>query len=62
MTPFPWVALILPQRLVLPDLQNLHSLHSGVLVRSSAYDSEEWQWEERELTKEQQHNLQALRK
>jgi hypothetical protein len=31
MTPFPWVARILPQRLVLPDLQNLHSLHSGVL-------------------------------
>src|SRR5690242_4152846 len=31
MTPLPWVARILPQRLVLPDLQNLHSLHSGVL-------------------------------
>src|SRR4051794_10592039 len=31
MTPFPCVARILPQRLVLPDLQNLHSLHSGVL-------------------------------
>ena len=30
-TPFPWVALILPQRFVLPDLQNLHSPHSGVL-------------------------------
>lgn len=30
-TPFPCVALILPQRFVLPDLQNLHSLHSGVL-------------------------------
>lgn len=30
-TPFPWVALILPHKLVLPDLQNLHSLHSGVL-------------------------------
>ena len=32
MTPFPCVARILPQRLVLPDLQNLHSLHSGVLL------------------------------
>jgi hypothetical protein len=31
MTPLPWVARILPQRFVLPDLQNLHSLHSGVL-------------------------------
>jgi hypothetical protein len=31
MTPLPCVARILPQRLVLPDLQNLHSLHSGVL-------------------------------
>lgn len=31
MTPFPWVARILPQRFVLPDLQNLHSPHSGVL-------------------------------
>ncbi|KAL2260927.1 hypothetical protein VTK26DRAFT_4929 [Humicola hyalothermophila] len=30
MTPRPWVARILPQRLVLPDLQNLHSRHSGV--------------------------------
>lgn len=30
-TPLPCVARILPQRLVLPDLQNLHSLHSGVL-------------------------------
>ena len=34
MTPLPWVARILPQRLVLPDLQNLHSLHSGVLESS----------------------------
>ena len=34
-TPLPWVALILPQRLVLPDLQNLHSLHSGVLCHST---------------------------
>ena len=34
MTPLPWVARILPQRLVLPDLQNLHSLHSGVLSTS----------------------------
>lgn len=25
------MARILPQRLVFPDLQNLHSLHSGVL-------------------------------
>jgi hypothetical protein len=32
MTPLPWVVLILPQRLVLPDLQSLHSLHSGLLV------------------------------
>lgn len=31
MTPLPWVARIFPHRLVLPDLQNLHSLHSGVL-------------------------------
>lgn len=31
MTPLPWVARILPQRFVLPDLQNLHSPHSGVL-------------------------------
>lgn len=30
-TPLPCVARILPQRFVLPDLQNLHSLHSGVL-------------------------------
>ena len=34
-TPFPCVALIFPQRFVLPDLQNLHSLHSGVLHKSS---------------------------
>lgn len=34
-TPFPCVALILPQRFVFPDLQNLHSLHSGVLCRLS---------------------------
>lgn len=33
MTPLPWVARILPQRFVLPDLQNLHSPHSGVLKR-----------------------------
>src|ERR1700742_3604044 len=30
-TPLPCVARILPQRFVLPDLQNLHSRHSGVL-------------------------------
>lgn len=35
-TPLPWVARILPQRLVLPDLQNLHSRHSGVLGMPSA--------------------------
>src|SRR5262245_26145247 len=28
--PLPWVARIATQRLVLPDLQNLHSPHSGV--------------------------------
>lgn len=33
MTPFPWVVRILPQRLVLPDLQNLQSPHSGVLEK-----------------------------
>lgn len=32
MTPLPWVARILPQRLVLPERQNLHSPHSGVLM------------------------------
>src|SRR5690349_8282089 len=31
MTPLPCVARILPHRFVLPDLQNLHSPHSGVL-------------------------------
>src|ERR1700753_3415282 len=31
-TPLPCVARILPQRFVLPDLQNLHSRHSGVLT------------------------------
>src|ERR1700712_2306250 len=30
-TPLPCVARILPHRFVLPDLQNLHSPHSGVL-------------------------------
>jgi hypothetical protein len=30
-TPFPCVARIFPHRLVLPDKQNLHSRHSGVL-------------------------------
>ena len=30
-TPLPCVARILPHKLVFPDLQNLHSLHSGVL-------------------------------
>ncbi|KAH3686697.1 hypothetical protein WICPIJ_002341 [Wickerhamomyces pijperi] len=30
MTPLPWVALTEPHKLVLPDLQNLHSLHSAV--------------------------------
>ena len=35
MTPLPWVALILPQRFVLPDLQNLHSPHSGVLEKKT---------------------------
>jgi hypothetical protein len=36
MTPLPCVARILPQRLVFPDLQNLHSLHSGVLTAVSS--------------------------
>ena len=31
MTPFPCVARIFPHKFVLPDLQNLHSPHSGVL-------------------------------
>ena len=30
-TPLPCVARIFPQRLVLPERQNLHSRHSGVL-------------------------------
>src|ERR1700710_3055842 len=34
MTPLPCVARIFPHRFVLPDLQNLHSLHSGVLLIS----------------------------
>lgn len=33
--PLPWVARIFPHRFVLPDLQNLHSLHSGVLQMPS---------------------------
>lgn len=37
MTPFPWVALILPQRFVLPDLQSLHSPHSGLLVETVSH-------------------------
>ncbi len=43
MTPLPWVARILPQRFVLPDLQNLHSPHSGVLRETgqSAWEMEE---------------------
>ena len=32
-TPLPWVARILPQRLVFPERQNLHSRHSGVLKK-----------------------------
>jgi len=39
MTPLPWVALILPQRFVLPDLQNLHSPHSGVLKEKMSAES-----------------------
>jgi hypothetical protein len=55
MTPRPWVARILPQRLVLPDLQNLHSLHSGVLeIISFCLDSIK-----SERTKAQQHGLLA---
>ena len=49
MTPFPCVALILPQRFVLPDLQNLHSPHSGVLERKNSNVSvspfeRRWSW------------------
>ena len=32
MTPLPWVARMAPQRLVLPERQNLQAPHSGVLL------------------------------
>ena len=32
MRPLPWVVRMLAQRLVLPDLQSLHLVHSGLLV------------------------------
>lgn len=54
-TPFPCVARIFPQRLVFPDLQNLHSMHSGVLELSV---NENWSTTCR-LTIGQRHGRQA---
>ena len=61
-TPLPWVALILPQRFVLPDLQNLHSPHSGVLKETALSAVLHLESARREVhTRERRHCLQASR-